>query len=196
MSQDGEDSRVPRRNRLQEEHNRLLVVEANLVRRMKDPRGSAGYRYTCLRCGQVRFERLRAMGHAVKCGQKKTAKKRGKGRRILKCNICHETATTEGELSKHRRTVHAIVSLFKCTVCKKTFGLARNFKRHVKSHKQGDRQLRCNICGKTFGFLCNLERHKQSDHLQESPFPCNLCDLEFSYSSSLKRHNDQFHVKT
>lgn len=43
-----DEPRPPRKNKLQEEHRRLLSVEANLVRRRADQRGPAGYAYDCL----------------------------------------------------------------------------------------------------------------------------------------------------
>ena len=186
-----DEPKKPRKNKLQEEHIRLMNVEANLVQKMVDPRGSAGYRYKCLRCGQIRFERLRAVGHAANCGRKKTGKKRGKSKRKLKCYMCDQTESTVRKLSEHRRKVHGEFlnqALFKCTRCPKTFSHAQNFKIHTKFHRQGKEQFKCNLCIKTFTFLRNLKRHKNRSHLEKQSFPCQVCDEVCTTSYNLTRH--------
>ena len=160
------------------------------MRRRADQRGPAGYAYDCLKCGKVIFERLRAVGHASKCGQKKSRKRRGKSKKKLNCNLCSETATTVKKLSEHRRKVHAQeleLIVHSCTVCTKTFAHSKNFKVHMLSHKKELGKYNCNLCPSTFNYLRNLKRHKKS-HLDGLNFPCEVCHKNFKTSFSLTRH--------
>ena len=90
----------------------------------------------------------RPIGHAVKCGQKKTGKKRGKSKKKLNCNLCSETTTTVKAMREHRRKVHAQLleeTVFSCTICAKTFFHAKNFKIHMISHKKAKGVHKCNL---------------------------------------------------
>ena len=193
----GEEPKVPRKNRLQEEHSKMLSIESNLVRRQVHAQGPAGFGYKCLRCGIIKFGRLRAIGHAANCGRKKSCKRRGKSKNSLKCNICQVTATTVKELSKHRREKHASVlekAAFKCTRCRKTFAYSQNYKKHMALHLLGRGRFSCDICPQKFSFLRNLKRHRLLSHLTEMRgFPCSTCGKKYSRLDSLKRHLLQAH---
>ena len=187
----GEEPRAPRKNRLQDEHQRMLNVERNLVKRIIDRRGAAGFSYKCLKCGVVKRERLRAIGHAANCGKRKAGKKRGKSTRILRCNLCEETATTVEKLTKHRREAHPDVlgrTHLQCTRCLKTFSYLRNYKNHLKFHKQGKGYFNCKTCPKTFLHLRNLKRHELTHLEQRQSFPCETCGAKFDRRDNLKRH--------
>ena len=186
-----EEQSVPMRNRFQEEHQRMLRVESNLVRRVVDGRGAAGFGYKCLKCGTVKLGRLRAIGHASNCGKKKTGKKRGKSTRALHCNLCEVTATTVKKLSQHRREVHGQVlknAMFQCTHCLQTFSHIGNYKKHLDLHKRERGNFSCKFCPLSFKHLRSLDRHKLSHLGTEPRFPCASCGKVFSHLFDMKRH--------
>lgn len=187
----GEDGRVLKRNRLQEEHQRMLRVEANLVKRVLDHRGPAGFAYKCLKCGSVKRARLRAIGHAANCGKKKTGKKRGKGKKKLSCHLCEETTSTVREMAIHRREAHSEVLMaarLQCTKCLKPFSHRKNYREHLKLHNQGSKMFKCKDCHESFRQLRNLTRHELSHLEGQQKFSCGTCGIKYSRLDNLKRH--------
>ena len=174
---------------------RMLRVEANLVRRSIDSRGAAGFVYKCLKCGQIKRERLRAIGHAANCGRKRTGKKRGKSTKVLQCSLCKETANTVKKLRQHRKEFHGQAlgqAKFQCTRCLKSFSHLKNYRLHMKLHMSSVRKFKCGKCPLTFNYLRNMKRHKLSHlHMESqtgSKFSCPTCGKTFLRQDSLRRH--------
>ena len=163
-----QESRVRKRQRLQEEHLRLKAVYNNYVSAKKDSRGLAGWTYQCLKCEKYFGTRITCTRHASTCEKTFTGKRRAKNMRQVTCNICPFKATTESGLETHRREAHPEVSSQRprCWTCGETFASAKNLKSHVlKVHKKVG-LLSCETCDKKFTKKFNLIRHMNC-HLRD-----------------------------
>ena len=156
----------PKRQKLQIEHEHLRQVEETHVEVIKDSRGAAGKMYRCKVCSNISSTLIRAVGHASKCGEASTGRKRGMSTKQLKCNQCNFRSTTILKMKEHRLKVH--ISRFK--------------------HRYS-----CTRCRVRLSNSKCLARHVTTKHLKLVTYPCNMCSNSFSTKSNLKRHIEESH---
>ena len=138
----------------------LTSVEEHLIEEIKDAAGLAGKKYRCKKCKKVGGERLRMVGHASSCGQKKTARKRGPNKTTDICNSCPFKATLSKVMKIHRRVHHPSSSThrYRCSRCPKTLKNVKTLHQHKALHVKKPK-FRCPECKKIFSHLGTRNRH-------------------------------------
>ena len=127
---DEEPPRQYRKTTLQDEHQRNLRVEKELVELIKDKEGLAGVKYRCRTCGLVKQCRLRCVSHAAICGGRiKKAYRRGNCKNLLPCNICGHQESSREKLLQHRRREHrSLMRRPQCWKCNLSFSSAKSYR--------------------------------------------------------------------
>ena len=72
-----------------------------------------------------------------------------KNLKIVNCEICEKTFSSNGSKSKHMIIVHEEQKKFICNVCNKSFGYKNELTLHIENYHQGARHV-CKNCGKIF----------------------------------------------
>jgi len=164
--------RHQKKKTLQEEHERNQRVEKELVEVFEDKEGLAGVKYKCRTCGLIKMCKLRCVSHAVICGKKARRKvyRRGKGRKLLPCNICGHQETSRDRLLKHRQREHrSLMRKPRCWQCNISFSSSKSYRVHALSHQTRKVRFTCTVegCQEKFSTAGNMRRHRVG-HLRES----------------------------
>ena len=127
------------RQALQRQKEENLAIQNQWVGKVKDNRRPGRWLYSCLKpnCPAKKFgTRIRALSHAVKCGEKgNVVKKRKPSIRKQRCSICGHEELTKLALTKHRLRHHSIMlKKYRCSRCSKQFVSTFSYQRHVRSH--------------------------------------------------------------
>ena len=156
-----EDGSAPKRQKLQEEHLHMKWVFENWVEVSTDDSTAGGSSYQCKKCPRSFQLRIEAVRHASTCGTPSKAKKRGKNKRMLTCNLCPFQASTRAKLSKHRMSEHKDLLRQSncCTTCQKTFKTVKNLKMHIRMVHMKLKNFKCNICPLKFPTKFSRNRH-------------------------------------
>ena len=116
-----------------------------------------------------------------------TIKSEPKERKMHSCEECNYQSVSEGNLSRHRSSVHRH-RLFQCQYCSKSFVSSYYLKQHVKSIHENEKLL-CETCSKHFNTRQSLSRHKQIAHEGGNPlYTCSICDRRFSTKTHYEGH--------
>ena len=103
--------------------------------------------------------------------------------RIIYGKMCTETFSSVGELNKHHRDDHGVVS---CKDCDKKFSIQTSLDKHTYTH--GDLKYVCELCGKKFPFASRLEQHSKVHINQKMPCPIKSCKNVFKGVGDVNQH--------
>ena len=116
-------------------------------------------------------------------------------RKLYGCRDCGYQTASEGNLSRHRSSVHGDRQ-YKCQHCFKTFVTAYYLKQHIRSMHENEKLL-CEVCSKHFNTRQALSRHKRIAHEEGDPlFLSSICNRGFSDKFHYEGHvNSHLHHK-
>ena len=103
--------------------------------------------------------------------------------RTIYCKLCTECFSSVGELNRHHRNDHGVVS---CKDCDKKFSSQTSLEKHAYTH--GDLKYVCELCGKRFPFVSHLEQHSKVHINQKIPCPIKSCRRVFKGVGDVNRH--------
>ena len=103
--------------------------------------------------------------------------------RTIYCKLCTECFSSVGELNRHHRNDHGVVS---CKDCDKKFSSQTSLEKHAYTH--GDLKYVCELCGKRFPFVSRLEQHSKVHINQKIPCPIKSCKRVFKGVGDVNRH--------
>ena len=165
--EDSEEVSKPKKQRLREDLRENQKVFAELVEVVECDDGLLDHKYKCRNCRIMKMTKASAIRHARTCGKKSTRSKRGKSKKIQKCNRCLFTSTNTKLMISHRQVAHksAIIQKYRCTrpACRSTLSSAMSLKSHIKRHILG-RKYACDVCGKRFLQSGTRNRHAKIHH--------------------------------
>lgn len=121
---------MTKKKTLQDEHEKMLVVEKEKVEVMQDRRGLKGVKYRCKKCGKIESCRISCIRHASKCGfKRKKVHRRGKSLKKHPCNLCGHEETTRLKLMKHRQKAHMnLMRRPRCWKCSRFFSSTKSYR--------------------------------------------------------------------
>ncbi|XP_023944602.2 gastrula zinc finger protein XlCGF67.1-like [Bicyclus anynana] len=102
------------------------------------------------------------------------------------CHTCGLGFNDSGNLSRHRKALHADHRPHTCSVCHKSFSRNSHLKEHTKTHSD-NRDYICDMCGKASKSSAALRMHRKI-HLNEYRFSCIYCDARFKRRGELVVH--------
>lgn len=111
--------------------------------------------------------------------------KKGRTRKIHKCDICVAIFTKKEHMTVHRR-VHTGEKPFACDLCDSAFAQEGNLRLHKRVHT-GDKPYKCEVCMVAFSYMSSLARHRRL-HTGDRPYQCGMCDSTFSRKDHLITH--------
>ena len=103
--------------------------------------------------------------------------------RTIYCKLCTECFSSIGELNRHHRNDHGVVS---CKDCDKKFSSQTSLEKHAYTH--GDLKYVCELCGKRFPFVSHLEQHSKVHINQKIPCPIESCKRVFKGVGDVNWH--------
>ena len=88
------------------------------------------------------IHRLKTVYLFFDCSQKQALNKhiseiREEGKKLFKCDICDQSFSQKGNLTKHTASVHDSNKSFKCGICDHNFCQKANLKIHVAEIHEG-----------------------------------------------------------
>ena len=128
---------------------------------------------------------------------KRRAKRETEPQSENKCEYCHETFWTPGNLLVHQR-IHKFVPVlkkekkntekftYKCDICSQKFLYSTSLIAHSNIHK-GQHMDTCNVCGKKFRENCNLRVHLRL-HTEDSLWHCDQCQFKSTSFPNFTKH--------
>jgi len=111
-----------------------------------------------------------------------------------KCDICGQGFLKPGNLSIHRRNIHA--AEIPCPECNERFTTKGKLWKHARENHPDYRMYKCEICGQGFFQSSALGIHRRNKHTVEKPnLECNFCGKTFGLPTYLKKHINHVHTK-
>ena len=157
--------KIPRKQKLQEQREKLKQIQSEVIEIIEDKTGLAGNLYRCRKCGIEKKTMIRIVGHAEACisKKKKTARKRGKSKRLIVCNKCTFKCTSTMAMTAHRKESHPSEKKYQCSrqSCKVELSSVKSLKQHLIEHIRG-RFWACSKCPKKFSQPGTRNRHART----------------------------------
>ena len=96
--------------------------------------------------------------------------------KILACEICEKTFSTNKNIVKHISIIHGEEKKFESNVCTKTFGQKQELEIHIETNHKIKEQ-NCKFCGKDFARSETMIVHIKNTHkgTQKNNFKCDSC---------------------
>ena len=91
------------------------------------------------------IHRLKTVNLFFDCSQKQALKKHiykiheEQGKKAFKCDICDQSFSQKGNLTKHTASVHDSKKSFKCDICDHNFSEKANLKIHIAEIHEGEK---------------------------------------------------------
>jgi len=114
------------------------------------------------------------------------ADKTNEKEKILKCRVCHYSASKPSDLRRHMRRSHTSEKQYTCAVCSSAFRRTNHLRDHMRKHT-GEKPYACAMCSSAFSRKKHLEVHMRS-HTGEKPYSCAICPSAFRRKDYLKDH--------
>ena len=120
-----------------------------------------------------------------------------------------------GELLRHKSSVHLKMKPYKCVHCDFSFGWEGNLQKHIKIAHEREKEQKClpsfasnpkmnrhilkkhaEIEMKTDKKVQKVEdRNAVTKYKKERPFQCDICNARFKTKATLTEHNKHVHLK-
>ena len=165
----------------------VVSLQTYVVRKMLTFRKEE---HTCRFCG-IFFKKI---SNRYKHEVNKTCFKLEERERKVKCDICNKKFFEVGNLVRHVKTVHVLLT-FKCNECYEVFNRKTNFESHFEEYHSKGKEFECDECRDVFDtyddVLCHLDN--EHDYSNRNDVKCEVCSECFTRQDNLDRHIKNFH---
>ncbi|KAK4313721.1 hypothetical protein Pmani_014944 [Petrolisthes manimaculis] len=112
-------------------------------------------------------------------------KRRGRKRKVQKCETCGLVFKSRPALTYHTATKHSN-TMYMCDQCSAVFPHRALLASHSLRH--GERRVMCHRCGRKFFTHKQLNSHENLFHRRARSYSCELCGQSFSTLRVLRHH--------
>ena len=113
----------------------------------------------------------------------------------FKCEICYYSSSRKDYLKKHIESVHEKKELFKCNICDYSCSQKDFLKKHIESVHEKKKLFKCDICDYSCFLKHDMKKHFESVHEKRKQFKCNICDYSCYHKCNMKKHVESVHEK-
>ena len=112
-------------------------------------------------------------------------------KKIINCNECDLTFSSNNLLRNHRRSIHKLAKWIKCQLCDYKQLYESKLRRHTESVHEG-KLFHCDLCDYSCKDNGGISKHKKGFH-ENMYLKCNKCAYVTIRSTHLKTHIESIH---